>query len=281
MLKSQGRARREEREERRLVTVSDPDDPRRTHCRSDHLDAAQTRSSFARRHPGAPPPPSAAHRGLSAARPPPLRCAHGSGPPRPTRESWSHGRPARSGCVLRRGSLQPAAPSHRARLGPAGCAVRPSRRAHASGSAVCRSHRAHTQPPRPVRPDVGQPSRGAGRSLAAARTPLRQSGRCAVSLVRCRQCRHPSPAAGVPARGPCPSATWPLPRPPPATALRAVRLRRSRSRPRPQRSPALRQAPASSSQASSTPPASSSSLASATPSHSTRSSQGPIAQWVM
>lgn len=96
-----------------------------------------------------------------------------------------------------------------------------------------------------------------------------------------RLCRHPSPAAGVPARGPCPSATGPLPRPPPATALRAVRLRRSRSRPRPQRSPALRQAPASSSQASSTLPASSSSLASATPSHSTRSSQGPIAQWVM
>lgn len=99
--------------------------------------------------------------------------------------------------------------------------------------------------------------------------------------ARCRQCRHPSQAAGVPARGPCPSATGPLPRPPPATALRAVRLRRSRSRPRPQRSPALRQAPASSSQASSTLPASSSSLASATPSHSTRSSQGPIAQWVM
>lgn len=190
-------------------------------------------------------------------------------PPRPLR------------LCIARGSLQPAAPAHRARLGPAGCAVRPSRRAHASGSAVCRSHRAHTQPPRPGRPDVGQPSRGAGRPLAAARTPLRQSGCCAVSLARCRQCRHPSPAAGVPARGPCPSATGPLPRPPPATALRAVRLRRSRSRPRPQRSPALRQAPASSSQASSTLPASSSSLASATPSHSTRSSQGPIAQWVM
>lgn len=209
MLKSQGRARREEREEHRLVTMLDQSDPRQTHCRGDHLDEAQTRSSFARRHPGAPPPPSAAHRGLSAARPPPLRCAHGSGPPRPTRESRSHGRPARSGCVLRRGSLQPAAPSHRARLGSAGCAVRPSRRAHASGSAVCRSHRAHTQPPRPGRPDAGQPSRGAGRSLAAARTPLRQSGCCAASLVRCRQCRHPSPAAGVPARCPCPSATEP------------------------------------------------------------------------
>ncbi len=258
----------------------DQNDPRRTHCRSDHPDAAQSCSSLPAATPGR------RHR-----RPLPIEgcpqparlrsVARGSGPPRPARESQPHGRPARSGCVLRRGSLQPAAPSHRARLGPAGCAVRPSRRAHASGSAVCRSHRAHTQPPRPGRPDVGQPSRGAGRSLAAARTPLRQSGCCAVSLVRCRQCRHPSPAAGVPARGPCPSATWPLPRPPPATALRAVRLRRSRSRPRPQRSPALRQAPASSSQASSTPPASSSSLASATPSHSTSSSQGPIAQWVM
>ena len=196
MLKSQGRARREEREEHRLVNESDLNDPRRAHCRSDHPDAAQPNSSFARRHPGAPPPPSAAHRGPSAARPPPLRCAHGSGPPRPTRERSPHDRAARSGCVLRRGSRQPAPPSHRARLGPAGFAVRPSRRAHASGCADCRSHRAHTQPPRAARPDAGEPSRGAGRSLAAARTPLRRSGCCAHALVRYRRCQRPGVAAG-------------------------------------------------------------------------------------
>ena len=30
----------------------DQNDPRQTHCRGDHLDEAQTRSSFARRRPG-------------------------------------------------------------------------------------------------------------------------------------------------------------------------------------------------------------------------------------
>lgn len=90
------------------------------------------------------------------------------------------------------------------RLAPAGCALasRPARsgrlRRPPLAAGACFGLRRLSLAPRAYtasasgRPDVGQPSRGAGRPLAAARTPLRQSGCCAVSLVRCRQCRHPA-----------------------------------------------------------------------------------------
>ena len=132
---------------------------------------------------GHTPPPPARYRGLSAARPPPLRCAHGSGPPRPTRESRSHGRPARSGCVLLRGSGQPAPPSCRSRLRSAGCAVCPPRRSRTQAALSVPRGAAHTQPPLWAGPDGSRPLRRAGRALAAARTPLRRTGRCDVAIL--------------------------------------------------------------------------------------------------
>lgn len=135
---------------------------------------------------GHTPPPPARYRGSSAAHPPPLRCAHGSGPPRPAHG----GRRARSRPPLR--------PCIAPRLGSAGSAfvslpaqVSRLRRlpfaavAH-SGCAVCSSRRAHTQPPLWAGPDGSRPLRRAGRALAAARTPLRRTGRCSVVSARGR-----------------------------------------------------------------------------------------------
>ena len=105
---------------------------------------------------GHTPPPPAARRGPPAAHPPPLRRAHGSETAPPCAESAAHGHARRSGCVLRRGSGQPAPPSCRSRLRSAGSAFVPLpaqvsrlRRlpfaavAH-SGCAVCPSRRSHT-----------------------------------------------------------------------------------------------------------------------------------------
>lgn len=117
------------------------------------------------------PPPPAARRGSSAVHPPPLRCAHGSETAPSCAESATHGHARRSGCVLLRGSGQPAPPTCRSRLRSAGCAVCPSRRFAYTASALgtaCRES------------DV----RRAGRFLAAARTPLRQVGCCPLALVR-------------------------------------------------------------------------------------------------
>lgn len=55
-----------------------------------------------------------------------------------------------------------------------------------SGCAVCSSRRAHTQPPLWAGPDGSRPLRRAGRALAAARTPLRRTGRCSVVSARGR-----------------------------------------------------------------------------------------------
>lgn len=60
--------------------------------------------------------------------PPPLCCAYGSETAPPCAESVTHGHARRSGCVLLRGSGQPAPPACCSRLRSAGCAVCPSRR---------------------------------------------------------------------------------------------------------------------------------------------------------
>lgn len=245
--------------------MSDPSDPRRTHCRSDHPYAAQSCSSFARRHPGAPPPPSAARRGLSAARPPPLRCAHGSGPPRPTRESRSHGRPARSGCVLRAarssrlrpriapGSVRPAAPSapRGGRMLRAPPSVARTARIHSLRvrcgltSVNLREGRVGPSQRRALR--YGSRAAAPSRSSAAGSvvTPARRRASRREARARARRCRgrgrlrQPrcarSGSAG-PGRGCALSDRWPFSRRPPRRPRRARRCRRapraSRARPR-------------------------------------------------
>ncbi len=92
------------------------------------------------------PPPLAARRGSTAAHLPPLRCAHGSETAPPCAESATHGHARRSGCVLLRGSGQPAPPTCRSRLRAAGCAVCPSRRSHTPATLAVPRCAAHTQP---------------------------------------------------------------------------------------------------------------------------------------
>lgn len=135
---------------------------------------------------GHTPPPPARYRGSSAAHPPLLRCAHGSGPPRPAHG----GRRARSSpplrpCIAPRlgsaGSAFVSLPAQVSRLrrlpfaavAHAGCAVCPSRRC---AYTICALGMACWES------DV----RRAGRALAAARTPLRRTGRCSVVSARGR-----------------------------------------------------------------------------------------------
>ena len=92
------------------------------------------------------PPPPAARRGSSAAHPPPLRCAHGSETAPPCAESATRGHARRSGCVLLRGSGQPAPPTCCSRLRSAGCAVCPSQRSHTPATLSVPRGAAHTQP---------------------------------------------------------------------------------------------------------------------------------------
>ena len=92
------------------------------------------------------PPPPAARRGSSAAHLPPLRCAHGSETAPPCAESATHGHAQSVGCVLLRGSGQPAPPTCCSRLRSAGCAVCPSRRSHTPATLSVPRGAAHTQP---------------------------------------------------------------------------------------------------------------------------------------
>lgn len=98
------------------------------------------------------PPPPAARRGSSAVHPPPLRCAHGSETAPSCAESATHGHARRSGCVLLRGSGQPAPPTCRSRLRSAGCAVCPSRRSRTPAAPSVPRGASHTQPPHWARP---------------------------------------------------------------------------------------------------------------------------------
>lgn len=92
------------------------------------------------------PPPPAARRGSTAAHLPPLRCAHGSETAPPCAENATYGHARRSGCVLLRGSGQPAPPTCCSRLRSAGCAVCPSRRSHTPATLSVPRGAAHTQP---------------------------------------------------------------------------------------------------------------------------------------
>ena len=125
------------------------------------------------------PPPPAARRGSSAAHLPPLRCAHGSETAPPCAKSATHGHARRSGCVLLRGSGQPAPPTCCSRLRSAGCAVCPSRRSHTPAAPSVPRGAAHTQPTLWAWPD-GSLTR-AGRVGSSRRRALRY-GRWAAAL---------------------------------------------------------------------------------------------------
>lgn len=99
-------------------------------------------------------------------------------PPAPRTESAAHGRARRSSCAWRCGSLQPAPPAHRARLRSAGCAVCPSRRAHARAAPSVDRTARHARPALWARPDGSRPLRGAGGS--SRRRALRYDGRAAA-----------------------------------------------------------------------------------------------------
>ncbi len=73
-------------------------------------------------------------------------------PPRPAHESDTHGHARRSGCVLLRGSGQPAPPACRSRLRSAGYAVCPSRRSHTQATPSVPRGASHTQPALWARP---------------------------------------------------------------------------------------------------------------------------------
>ena len=124
------------------------------------------------------PPPPAARRGSSAAHLPPLRCAHGSETAPPCAESAAHGHARRSGCVLLRGSGEPAPPACCSRLRSAGCAVCPSRRSHTPATLSAPRGAAHTQPPLWAWPAGG--STCAGRVGSSRRRALRYGGRAAT-----------------------------------------------------------------------------------------------------
>ena len=125
------------------------------------------------------PPPPAARRRSSAAHLPPLRCAHGSETAPPCAESATHGHARRSGCVLLRGSGQPAPPTCCSRLRSAGYAVCPSRRSHTPAALSVPRGASHTQPPLWARP-AGR-SACAGRVGSSRRRALRY-GRWAAAL---------------------------------------------------------------------------------------------------
>ena len=74
----------------------------------------------------------------------PLRARLGNRPP--CAESATHGHARRSGCVLLRGSGQPAPPTCCSRLRSAGCAVCPSQRSHTPAALSVPRCAAHTQP---------------------------------------------------------------------------------------------------------------------------------------
>lgn len=116
------------------------------------------------------PPLPATRRESTAAHPPLLRCAHGSGPPRLRMEAPS--------------TAMPAAPAvYAPRLGPAGsaCVSLPDQfsRLRRLSFAALRIHSLRSGHGLPK----GLPAQ-AGRYLAAARTPLRQMGCCIVALAR-------------------------------------------------------------------------------------------------
>ena len=115
-------------------------------------------------------------------RPQPTRLrsvARGSETAPPCAESATHGHARRSGCVLLRGSGQPAPPACCSRLRSAGCAVCPSRRSHTPATLSAPRGAAHTQPPLWAWPDGSLTC--AGRVGSSQRRALRY-GRWAAAL---------------------------------------------------------------------------------------------------
>ena len=99
-------------------------------------------------------------------------------PPPPCAESATHGHARRSGCVLLRGSGQPAPPTCCSRLRSAGYAVCPSRRSHTSATLSAPRSAAHTQPALWAWPAGGLTC--AGRVGSSRRRALRYDRRAAA-----------------------------------------------------------------------------------------------------
>lgn len=136
---------------------------------------------------GHTPPPPATHRGPTAARPPPLRCAHGSGPPRLRMEAPSTAMPAAPAVYAPRfgpvGYACVSLPPQFSRLcrlpfaavAHAGCAVCPSRRCAYTASALGMAYR-KVYSRRRVAPSWRRALRYGGWVAASSRSPAGGGG---------------------------------------------------------------------------------------------------------